>query len=223
MVESPAAAESLLRRMEAAYGRIASYSDSTHVKFRNPDGSDRSSVDLKIWFARPGRFRVDAQSTRADGSPARREVMWTNGEKARAWASDKPVVNLEKIQIAGSRMFGTYAYHVPTLLEASYGGKKRLHELGSATMAGEENVEGVDCFRIRGEFHRDPYELWVGKSDQLIRKVVATYAGNQMEEVHRNVAVDTPIAAEIFNFAPENETVPPPAKKGMTPAKKSGP
>lgn len=223
MADGPAAAEALLRRMEAAYARAASYSDTTQVTYRNPDGTERSTVNLKIWFARPARFRIDAQTTAAEGGPPRREVMWTDGQKARAWASGKPVVSLDKIQIAGSRMFGTYAYHVPTLLDAAYGGKKRLHELGSPTMAGEENVEGVDCFRIRGEFHGDPYELWIGKSDNLLRKVVATYKGNQMDEVHREVAVDTPVAVEVFTFAPENEAaVPPPAKKETTPAKKSG-
>ncbi len=225
LVESPAAAESLLRQMEAAYARLQSYSDTSTAKFRNPDGSERSTVDFKIWFARPGQFRVDAQSTRADGGATRREVMWTDGEKARAWSSDKPVVNLDKIQIAGSRMFGTYAYHVPTLLDASYGGKKRLHELGSPNLTGEENVDGVDCYRIRGEFHGDPYEVWLGKSDHLVRKIVATYAGNQMEEIHRNVAINTPIELEVFKFAPENEPVPAPAKKESTsavPLKKSG-
>ena len=72
LVESPGAAESLLKRMEAAYTALASYSDVTAVKYRNPDGSDRSTVEFKMWFARPARFRADAQTTRPDGSPPKR-------------------------------------------------------------------------------------------------------------------------------------------------------
>ena len=220
-VESHGSAESLLKRMEAAYAALASYSDSSVVVYRNADGSERSRVNFKIWFARPGRFRMDAHSTRPDGGLPRREVMWTDGEKARAWSLGKAVVNLDKIQIAGSRMFGTYAYHVPTLLEVSYGGKNRIHELSSPTMAGDENVEGVDCYRIRGKFHGDPYELWLGKADNLVRKLVASYSGNTMEEIHRELAVNQPIPPTVFNFAPENEPVPPPAKPEPTPVKKT--
>jgi outer membrane lipoprotein-sorting protein len=216
-VESPGSPEFLLKQMEAAYARLQSYSDNSVALYRNPDGSERSRVEFKIWFARPSAFRIDAQSTRADSGATRREVMWSDGQNARTWASDKPVVNLDKIQIAGSRMFGTYAYHVPTLLEASYGGKKRIHELGSATLAGDEVVDGVDCHRIRGDFHGDPYELWIGKTDHLLRKIVASYRGNQMEEVHREVAANAPIPLGVFKFAPENEPLPPPAKKESSP------
>src|SRR5688572_19013502 len=107
LVESPGAAESLLKRMEAAYTALASYSDVTSVKYRNPDGTDRSNVEFKMWFARPARFRADAETMRPDGAPAKREVMWTDGQNARSWATGKAVTNLTKIQLAGSGMFGT--------------------------------------------------------------------------------------------------------------------
>ena len=217
-VESPGAAESHLKQMEAAYAQLQSYSDNSVALYRNPDGTERSKVNFKIWFARPASFRIDAQSTRPEGGPPRREVLWTDGEKARAWSLGKPVVNLDKIQIAGSRMFGTYAYHVPTLLEPSYGGRKRIHELGSPKLAGEEAIDGVDCIRIRGDFHGDPYELWLGKSDHLVRKLVASYGGNQMEEIHREIAVNPTLPPDVFKFAPEDEAVPPPAKKESTPS-----
>ena len=219
-VESPGAAQSHLKQMEAAYAQLQSYSDNSVVLYRNPDGTERSTVKFKIWFARPTRFRIDANSTSTTGGPPRREVMWADGENARAWSLGKAVVNLDKIQIAGSKMFGTYAYHVPTLLDASYGGQKRIHELSSPTLAGEETIEGVNCVRITGQFHGDPYDLWIGKSDHLLRKVVANYRGNQMEELHREVAVNPTLTPDVFKFAPENEPVPPPAKATPTPVKK---
>ena len=216
------AAEPLLQKMAAAYSAAQSYSDTSVATFRNPDGTERSKVDFRIWFARPSHFRIDAQSSRPDGGASKREVMWSEGQNARTWSTDKPVTSHAKVQIAGSGMFGTYAYHVPTLLEASYGGRKRLHELGSPTLAGEEAIDGVDCHRIRGEFHGDPYEIWLGKADYLIRKIVASYRGNQMEEIHRNVSVNGPLSLEVFKFAPENEAVPPPAQKASDPPQKRG-
>jgi outer membrane lipoprotein-sorting protein len=219
-VESPGAAESHLKQMEAAYAQLQSYSDNSTVLYRNPDGTERSTVNFKIWFSRPTSFRIDAHSTSTTGGPPRREVMWTDGDKARAWSLGKAVVNLDKIQIAGSRMFGTYAYHVPTLLDASYGGQKRIHQLSAPKMAGEETIDGIDCVRISGQFHGDPYELWIGRSDHLVRKVVASYRGNLMEETHREIAINPALTPEVFKFAPENEPIPPPAKATPTPVKK---
>ena len=221
-VEGPVAAEALLKRMEAAYGALASYSDVTTVKYLNPDGTDRSMVEFKMWFARPARFRADALTTRPDGSPPKREVMWTDGQNARSWSTGKAVTNLTKIQLAGSGMFGTYAYHIPTLLEPSYAGKKRLHELGAPTLRGDEAVEGVDCYRIQGQFFTDPYELWLGKRDLLVRKLVASYAGHQMEEIHRNIEANPALPGEVFKFAPENEAAPAPATRSPEPTKKTG-
>lgn len=222
LAEGEGAAASVLKRMEAAYGALRSYSDVSEVKYRNPDGTDLSSVEFKLWFVRPSRFRADAQTTRAEGGPPKREVLWTDGENARSWASGKPVVNLPKIQIAGSGMFGTYAYHIPTLLEPAYAGRKRLHELGSPSLVSEQALDGVDCYQIRGEFFSDPYEVWIGKADLLVRKIVATYKGNQMEEIHRNVEANPTIPNDVFKFAPENEAVPPPATRSPEPTKKPG-
>src|SRR4029079_17025634 len=89
----------------------------------------------------------------------------------------------------GSKMFGTYAYHVPTLLQPSYGGARRIHQLESPTLLEDETVDGVECHHLRGEFHHDPYELWIGKEDHLLRKLLANYRGNIMEEKHREIVV----------------------------------
>ena len=198
--------------MATAYAEAHSYSDTSVANYRNPDGSERLNVQFRIWFARPAHFRIDAQSTRPGGGTPRREVMWADGTTARSWASDKAVTSRPKVQIAGSGMFGTYAYHVPTLLEASYGGAKRLHEMRSAKLAGEENFEGTDCYRITGDWQGGLYELWIGKGDHLVRKLVAKYSDHDMEEIHRDISLNTAIPLELFRFAPEKEA-PPPSKK----------
>lgn len=194
--------------MATTYAEAHSYSDTSVANYRNLDGSERLNVQFRTWFARPAHFRIDASSTPPGGATPRREVMWSDGKMARSWASDKPVSTRPKIQFVGSRMFGTYAYHVPTLLDASYGGTKRLHDLISPTLAGEENFEGTDCYRIRGEFQGSPYELWLGKPDHLVRKLVAKYRDHEMEEIHRGIALNSAISLEVFRFAPELEVAP---------------
>jgi len=205
-------AGALLQKMASTYAEAHSYTDNSVANYRNPDGSERLAVEFKTWFARPAHFRIDAKSTRPGGGTPRREVMWSDGSMARSWASDKPVSSRPKVQLAGSGMFGTYAYHVPTLLDASFGGTKRLHDMTSAELAGEENFEGTDCYRIRGEFQGSPYELWLGKADHVVRKLIAKYRDHEMEEIHREINLNSAISLKVFRFAPELEAVPPPKK-----------
>jgi hypothetical protein len=206
-------AEGLLALMAQAYADAESYSDTSTAIYRNRDGSERLRVDFKIWFARPNEFRIDASSKAPTSKAPRREVMWTNGPAARSWASDKPVTSTAKIKIAGSGMFGAYAYHIPTLLEESYGGAQRLHNMTAPVYVGEEEVDGVRCYRIRGAWMGDQYEVWLGTVDNLVRKITAKYRDHQLEETHREISVNQPIAKEVFQFAPENEKLP-----ALTPA-----
>ncbi|HEV3410816.1 MAG TPA: DUF2092 domain-containing protein [Chthoniobacterales bacterium] len=201
-------AEALLQQMEAKYAALKSYQDTTVARYRNPDGAAGAQAECKIWFSRPSFFRIDGESRRAPDAPPRREVIWSDGETSRAWSTARAVTNLPKIQLAGSKMFGTYAYHVPTLLNATYGGERRLHQLTAAKLNGEETIDGVVCHRIKGEWLGDPYEVWLGKTDFLVRKIVANYKGYEMEETHRDIVVDQPILKKVFLFAPEKEAAP---------------
>ena len=209
----PPTAEALLQKMAATYAEAHSYADTSVANYRNPDGSERLNVEFRTWFARPAHFRLDASSARPGMPAPRREVMWSDGKMARTWATDRAVSTRPKVQFVGSGMFGTYAYHVSTLLDANFGKNKRLHELDSPKITGEENFEGTDCYRIGGEFHGSPYELWLGKADHLLRKLVAKYPDHEMEEIHRNVTLNSAIPLEVFRFAPEAEAAPPPKKK----------
>jgi outer membrane lipoprotein-sorting protein len=217
--EETPTAQALLQQMAAVYAGAQSYSDTTFVRYLEPDGGERFHVEFQIRFQRPSSIRLDAES-RKEGALPRREVLWSNGATIRTWSSGKAVVAQAKVRIAKSGMFGTYAYHIPTLLEESYAETRRLHDLSSATLAGEENVEGVDCHRIQGDWDGDAYEVWIGKEDHLVRKIVAQHSDHRLEEIHRSVALNTEIAPEVFRFAPEEEVVPKPAAK---PARQASP
>ena len=203
-------AAALLALMAHAYEEMDSYSDTSTAIYRNPDGSERLHVDFKIWFSRPNEFRIDASSKTPKSKAPRREVMWTNGTAARSWASDKAVTSSAKIKIIGSRMFGTYAYHIPTLLEESYGGAQRLHNMTAPAFVAEEEVDGVRCYRIRGTWMGDEYDVWLGTVDNLVRKITAKYRDHQLEEIHRDISVNQPIDKAVFRFAPEEEKLPAP-------------
>jgi outer membrane lipoprotein-sorting protein len=206
-------AESVLRKMAAKYAALNSYSDTTSVKYRNPDGADGASADCKIAFQRPSFLLIDGQSRRAPDAPTKREVIWSDGKSARSWSTSSAVTILNKIQLAGSKMFGTYAYHIPSLLQADWGGARRLSDLEAPSLATNETIDGVECLHVRGNWMGDSYEVWLGKNDYLVRKIVAIYSGYGMEELHHDITVDQPIPGKTFAFEPEKEVSPPPKKK----------
>ncbi|MDQ6654560.1 MAG: hypothetical protein M3Y80_01930, partial [Verrucomicrobiota bacterium] len=164
-------AEAILEQMQSAYAVIQSYTDQSVATYRNPDGSERLHADFRIWFIRNASFRIDAESRSPDGALPRREVMWTQGTTVRSWTSGKAVTTRPKVQFVGTGMFGAYAYHVPTLLDESYGSGTRLDEMASPEVVGEETIEDTNCLRVRGSWHGDTYELWIGKDDHLIHKL----------------------------------------------------
>lgn len=207
------AAASVLREMERTYATAKSYFDTSSAQFTNPDGSAGAQVAYRIWFQRPNFLRIDATTQVSGESKPVREVLWSDGQDIRSWSSTSPVTVREKVQLAGSKMFGTYAYHIPTLLNEGYGGPQRLHQLENPTLAGEEAIDGVDCQQVKGDWLGDAYEIWIGKSDHLVRRILAHYKGYVMDERHREINRDQMIAPPVFRFVPEKEVTPVPKKK----------
>ena len=169
----PPDAHALLKEMAESYAAVTTYSDVGTAIYRNADGSENLSVKFRLWLARPGSFRVDAESTKPGSKSARREVLWTDGRTIRRWATHRPVSTLPRVQLVGSGMFGTYAYHVPTLLEVKYGAKRRLNDLTLPKLVGSEAINGVDCYEVSGQWEGDKYSIWIGKEEHRVRKMVA--------------------------------------------------
>jgi len=81
-------------------------------------------------------------------------------------------------------------------------------------LVGEEVFEGVLCYHIKGAHpNGEIYELWIGKSDLLLRKVrQVTKDSNNIrteEEIRRNIHVNEPIANALFDYKPPIELTPP--------------
>lgn len=209
---SPAAgsAEKILRQMLDTYAGASSYSDVGTATYRGLDDTPGPVASFRVWFARPNKFRIDASTVSPGLTVPRREVLWADGQKIRSWSTARAVKSLTSVQLVGSGLFGTYAYHVPTLLNEDYAARSRIHQLEEPTVVGEEEFEGTPCVRIAGKFLGDSYELWVGKDDHLVRKIVARYRDHVLEEIHREIAVNQPLPPEVFNFAPEEEIAPGP-------------
>jgi hypothetical protein len=77
-----------------------------------------------------------------------------------------------------------------------------LTEISKISLLKQENFEGEDCFVVRGYWHRQPVNLWIGKNDYFLRKVrIANFNNTFQEEIRRNIKSGEEIPSETFTFS----------------------
>src|SRR6185295_17326207 len=85
-------------------------------------------------------------------------------------------------------------------------GPSTLDALTKVSLLGEEVFEGIRCYRIKATEGDESTELWIGKSDFLLRKLRRERKhGDELvikEEMRRNIQVDHPVAENVFNYKP---------------------
>ena len=92
------------------------------------------------------------------------------------------------------------AVEIVVLLQRNFGWQEFLYEI-SPVLVEEEAFENVNCYRIQGAGRGERrYELWIGKSDYLVRKIITTYSNFSSEEIHRGIEVNQPVCAGMLTF-----------------------
>lgn len=205
-------AQVLLDQMAAKYSRLTSYQDEGIMKttFDEETGGRIEKLPFKTAFKRPNLFRfewTDYFLTKL----GRKRVVWSNGKESFTyWEPD----TYEKEETLGRAIGGATgissgsAHTVSRMLlgDAEVGGFTWT-ELNNTSVLEETVFEGVLCYHIKGTHPRGIiYELWIGKSDLLLRKVQheTKDAGTVTieEEVRRNIRVNEQIATAFFNYKP---------------------
>ena len=201
-------AEFLLTRMARAYGSARSYADSGEVCTYHNGARDSASIRFRIHFARPDRLRFELMQN--VGSPYQPEcytVIWSDGNWTYSWSQPYPRVATSRDVSAVIAQFtgvsGRAVHNIPSLLQANFGGQEYLYRISSPQVLGEDVFEQTDCYRIQGKGRGERLlELWIGKSDYLIRKVQTTYSDFSSEEIHRGIAINQPVSPLMLSFTP---------------------
>jgi len=196
--------EQIVRKMTTAYATAKSYEDVGLVQDIPSGGSTPEPVNsFKTYFVRPGKFRFEWEDVFPAGE---RNILWSEGKGVFAywsWAGLEKQESLE-MAIAGATGVSRGAAHtVPTLLMKEIGGF-RLNELQRLALVREERFEDTDCYVVRG-FHPFgfPIDIWIAKSDFLIRRERETNNdGRVEEEIRRSINLNQPIASEVFQYTP---------------------
>ena len=68
-----------------------------------------------------------------------------------------------------------------------------------------ESIEGTDCYHLMlkngAALPGESYDLWIGKSDLLIRKFSYRVGPGWHEEIHRNIQLDVQLPDDTFRVA----------------------
>lgn len=202
--------ETILKKSADRYATYSSYQDEGVVitTYHEATGGRIDKLSFKLFFSRPNRFRFEWLDYYLQESGLLK-VVWSDGADAFVyWEPDRyeKKESLELIIAGATGISGGSAYTIPRLLIPAIEGWA-LTELTKTVLVGEEIFEGEVCYRIKGfDSGDDLTEIWISKTDFLIRKVTThstfeTFSTVE-DEIHRNIKTNQPIAKTIFAFKP---------------------
>lgn len=203
-------AKEILDKMFKTYSQFASYQDEgTLITTRDhATGGTIEKMPFKTFFKRPNLFRfewTDYGITKL----GRTKMIWSNGKEAFTYWEPDNYEKEESLSMAVAGATGITSLTVNTifdlLLPDEMGGSI-FKRLVNVSLAGEDEFEGVSCYRIKATGGDEPYELWIGKTDFLLRKLRRESKVDDTlwiyEDVRRKIQLDQSIADVVFNYKP---------------------
>lgn len=218
----PPMAEDILARSRATYAALESYADSGTVllELGPANGIVRERHSFHTYYRAPRAFLFDfTKSGNVD-----RFVVWSDDQAFHTWWKTTGVAeNYPKGQGTAAFVTGT----VPTassltqiapLLFSSAGLAGTLTELGDATAAGTEKVDGHPCYKLTGvaksvykntghetNFRRTT--VWIDSASLLVRRILEEPRGTPPGTVDRRTTTFSPhanpaLAEASFRFTP---------------------
>ena len=211
--EPEPSAEEIVKRMQARYAAMESYSDEGHVvSFFESDNPFTSEKSFSTAFVRPGHLRF--QFTRHTGPLGQSDdnlyVVWAAGKEARSWwTTTGELVTHESIEraLAGPTGISSQAVVMITgLLLPEHQWSSPLEGIQSPFLAGTERVGDHECFRIEATVrnHAGPWTIWIDREVFLVRRVEReSYSGCMVRTTMSFAPVADPtIPLTTFEFTP---------------------
>ena len=203
-------ATSILNNMFRVYSRSTSYQDEgILVTTRDePTGGTIEKMPFKTFFKRPNLFRFEWTDYGAT-KLGRTKMIWFDGKQAFTYWEPDYYEKEESLNLAIAGVSGVSDEAVNTvsdLLMPDRTTRSTLKKLVNVSVLGEEIFEGVRCYRIKGKEGNSSLELWIGKTDFLLRKLrKESKYENQLrihEETRRKILLDRSIGEVVFNYKP---------------------
>jgi outer membrane lipoprotein-sorting protein len=197
--------DTIIKTMTERYAAASTYQDVGVVEITTGASLPTRSTDVafKLHFSRPRKLRFEWADLGALAFFGK-TVVWSDGERTFSHYRTEPG-KVEQKEDLGMGIAGATgvslgsAATVPSLLLKNIAGFSPA-DLERISLKGQERFEDEDCFVLEG-FHptSEPWRLWVGKRDFLLRKIrTGLPGGESQEEIHRDIRINEPIPEETF-------------------------
>jgi outer membrane lipoprotein-sorting protein len=206
----------IIQIMAEKYTSAKSYQDTGTVVRGSANGSPNDArvlTTFSTFFARPEFYRFQWKSN--DDNVPGWKVIWTAGDYFSTLnANGDRQLEVDRDVTVARAAAGTRgaSQTIAALLSGTVRGF-RVSNMSEVTLLREEQFESTNCYVVRGHHPLGfAIDLWVGKDDFLIRKIRQINGdGSYQDEIRREVKLDVPIPAEIFQYkskktAPKNIT-----------------
>ncbi|HYJ88554.1 MAG TPA: VWA domain-containing protein [Pyrinomonadaceae bacterium] len=166
-------ATEILAKVSSVYAGCRTYSDEG-LTSTTEDPQGRRSY-FRTSFVRPGAFRFQLWLNSDKPGGVKPWVLWTNGDLVRIPGIPTPTgVQHLRIDTALSRMAqfsdGSSVVVPPLLFPDKIRTLQLFSMIVDARVAGEDNIDGRQSFRVEGTRAGLPIKLWIDKTQYLILK-----------------------------------------------------
>jgi outer membrane lipoprotein-sorting protein len=218
-------AEQIVELATEVYARCDSYRDSgvAGTTYLSDDREWTAEKPFTTIFVRPDRIRFEFKDMSA-GDPPPTYIIWAEGDDVRTWSDSEPGINRqgslgEAIADAAGVSQGA-SHRIPSMLLPDASAPKSALELSYARRIDNAEVDGFECFRIRGQSIRTPRTLgsgentvvlsensstiWIDKQSYLVRRVDESnvYDSFSTDTVTTyNPEINVEIPSELLAFA----------------------
>jgi outer membrane lipoprotein-sorting protein len=204
--EDPApSATEVLQNVVATYQSLTSYRDRgvSVTQSTSGTGVPERRLEFETLFTRPGKLRF-AWDDEYSGRPGKEHyVIWSDGTSA--WSSFATTGNKPEgekslaLAVCSATGLSVGAGHdIPRLLTNEVHGL-RIDDLEDYNVTGEESIDGVRCVQLTAYYRSGAKStVWVGRDDNLIRKIVTDHAGTEQVETRTGIVVNSDIGDSAF-------------------------
>lgn len=188
----------ILRKSQAAYAAMTSYSDEGNVVATMM--GTRATHHFTIKLSRPDRYRIEwEQTVEANASPALKTKgsVWGDGQEhfLENGAKTRTETNMESALSSATGISGGAAASIP----GAFFNTRWNHIIDPTSRIQEqqpdETLSGIDCYVFSTELKGRKITVWIGTSDFLIRQIQTVTSAQAMRDALAAAAKANPEAA----------------------------
>lgn len=194
---SPSTADELISRMNCEYRSIGQYQDKGTVVIDLK--GNKQTIVFETHFVRPNRFHFEF-TTHHPYPPLHHvktvHTIWAKDKRVRTTFGGRYHLNNIQSAIAGFTgiSYGA-AYLTPTLLMPIHSQPNPWTSSDTpASKRGIERIDGIPCHRVTLVTKFGPTELWIGRTDFLLRKLTSSDT-----EITLSVDTSSTIPVSVFS------------------------